>query len=357
MNDNLKMKITAEAKDGRGYIRITDVLHPYSETGSAAAVRLAVDSFLNQNIRKASIYISSKGGDVFEGEDIANELDRLDEVELILGATACSAVTKLVAKYYTTAQEGTKIMIHWPKLSTYGSIDKIEGDLKLLKDISNDYVASYAKKMGISAEDVTAILNKGDVWYTAKEALDNKLINAINQPKETPKAAYEALITAVAIDEKTHEDDKKLKMDRIKMIAALGLAADATDEQILDAAKKAKDNAQKLADIKAKEDAELGTRAKALIAKAVVDKKIKPELVATYEALANADYEGTKKAIEAMTAIPKLSAELDGTAEGKIEARKDWNFDKWQEEDPMGLQALAETEPERFDKLFKGEKI
>jgi hypothetical protein len=213
--------------------------------------------------------------------------------------------------------------------------------------------------MGITEDAVTAILNKGDVWFTAKEALDNKLINAINQPKATPKAAYEAMITAVATDDEQAQDEKnkKFKMDRIKMIAALGLAADATDEQVFEAAKKAKENADKLAQINAQEQAAKGTKVKALIADAVKAKKLKPELVETYEALATANFEGTKKAIEAMTAIPKLSAELEGTAADKLEARKDWDFDKWQDKDPLGLQAIAETEPERFEKLFKGEKI
>lgn len=347
-----KMKVRAEAKQGRGYIRITDTISVNSETGSAAAVRLAVDSFLRDGINKATVYVSSQGGDVFEANDIENELDRLDEVELVLGAMAASAVTKWVAKYYTIALASTKIMIHKPKLTSYGNHDKIKGDLKLLEDLTNDYRSAYAVKMGISEVEVDALWDKGDKWITAPEALKMKLINAINAPRNTPLAIHEAMLTACAnCETEIPETQNNLKMDRIKMISALGLAADATDEQILEAAQQARTSAQALSVVNQQKEADKKVAAKALVTAAVKDKKLKADLADTYEAFAVADFEGTKTAIEAMVVVPKLSGELGGDA-SEAESRKDWTFAIWQDKDPKGLEKMAHENAEEFDKLF-----
>lgn len=351
-NTLTKMKVTAEAKEGRGYIRITDTISANSETGCAAAVRLAVDSFLRDGINKATVYVSSQGGDVFEANDIENELDRLDEVELVLGAMAASAVTKWIAKYYTIALASTKIMIHKPKLNSFGNQDKVKGDLKLLEDLTNDYRSAYALKMGITEVEVDALWDKGDKWITAPEALAMKLINAINTPRNTPLATHQAMLTACAnCENETPETQNNLKMDRIKMIAALGLAADATDEQILEAAQNARTSAQALSLVNQQKEADKKAAAKALITAAVKDKKLKADLADTFEAFAISDYEGTKTAIEAMAIVPMLSGQLGADAH-KAESRKDWTFAKWQDADPKGLEEMAHNHPEDFDKLF-----
>ena len=33
-------------------------------------------------------------------------------------------------------------------------------------------------------------------------------------------------------------------------------------------------------------------------------------------------------------------------------ARADWDFKKWQSDDPKGLEKMAEAEPEKFAELF-----
>lgn len=137
-------------------------------------------------------------------------------------------------------------------------------------------------------------------------------------------------------------------MERDQLIAALGLAADATDEQI----------AQAVADNKAAADAAKAaaqdvqaaakTRAAKLVAQAINDKKIDASQKETYESLAEANYAATEKAIEDMVPKPKLSAMIGKTqtVASTLQARKDWTLDDWLDKDPEGLKEMKEEHPE-----------
>ena len=48
---------------------------------------------------------------------------------------------------------------------------------------------------------------------------------------------------------------------------------------------------------------------------------------------------------------PNISAMIHKGNAGTA-ARMNWDFDKWQNEDPKGLEKLAKDEPEEFQKLF-----
>lgn len=364
------MKITAEAQEGRGYIRITDAIGTYSETGSAAVVRAAVDSFLRDGIRRVTVYATSPGGSTFEMEDIIIELERLDEVDVYLGAMAASAITRLVARFHTTADERTKLMIHKPEASIYGNSEIVKSKLGLLESIEGDYRRDYAKKMGITEAQVDLIW-KQEKWYTAQEALKDKLINAVGKPPHTPQAIHDAMVTAcAACDEQpappkppqpepapntpNEESVTNKKMDRLQMIAALGLAADATDAEILAAAKKAKIASDQLDAVTATAKAAREKRGKELVAKALLEKKITVDVVATYEAWAMEDPDKMEAVLAALPVVPKLSTETgkDGDGkEGEANDRKAWTLAEWQDKDPVGLEKLYNEKPSEFEKL------
>jgi ATP-dependent protease ClpP protease subunit len=354
--------ITSEVRSGVAYIRIVDAINEYGEA-SAAVVRLQVDSFLSQGITKAEVYTNSRGGDCFEATEIANELERFgnENVSLKVGALAASAATFLLAKFKSVANPNSQIMIHMPSLGTYGNIASIESDLVLLRNTTAIYKTAYAAKTGKTEEEIETLWSKGDVWLTAAQALELKLIDGITGDEELEITAevrtiLEACGAPVIPDLTTKQTDDTMKRELI--IAALGLAADATDEQIETALKAAKEKAdmldgqQETAATKAEKDA------KTLVAKHLNRKVIKADMVETYESWAKVDLEGCKMALEAMTPIPKLSAELKGNGhnEPNLEARSGWTYDKWMEEDPKGLEALADTNTEEFNRLFNSNK-
>ena len=54
------------------------------------------------------------------------------------------------------------------------------------------------------------------------------------------------------------------------------------------------------------------------------------------------------------TGAPNISAHIQSGVPGAgvVAGRETWDLDKWQKEDPKGLEALATAEPEKFKTLF-----
>lgn len=350
------VQITAEARSGVAYFRIVDVINTYS-MASSAEVRSQVDLFLSQGIQQAEVYVSSRGGDVFEADDMATEFERFGKENVLIrtGAVCASAATIFLTKFKSVAQPNSQIMIHRPRLGVFGDIPAIEADLVLLKNKTADYKTAYAVKTGKSDEDIETLWSKGDVWLTAQQAREMGLIDEIEGSDALEVTAEDVTILeacgAPNIPEVTNQTIEP-KMDRNLLISALGLPADATDAQIEAAAKKAKEAQNTLdAQVETEEDKKDKAAKKLVATLGIGQKRIKADVVAHYESWAKHDYEGCKAALEAMTPIPQLSAHLD-TLTTKLEARADWTFEKWQDEDPKGLEAMADSDPDVFNSLF-----
>jgi ATP-dependent Clp protease protease subunit len=351
--------ITAEARSGIAYIRIVDAISEYG-MASSVEVRSQVDSFIRQGITTAEVYINSRGGDCFEADEMCNELERFgtENVSVRIGAVAASAATIFLAKFKSTAKPNSQIMIHRPRLGVYGDMQKIESDIVLLRNKTADYKTAYATKTGQTEEEIETLWSKGDVWLTAQEALEMKLIDGIEGTETIDVTAEDVSILEACgapIIPQVTQQIKKPVMDKNVLIAALGLSADATDEQIqkaLEEGKAAKGQLDAKAE-NAKDKAK--DAAKKLVAHHLNKRKvIKADMVANYENWAEHDFEGCKAALESMTPIPQLSAQLDIVTE-KLEARKDWNFSKWEEEDPKGLAAMADNDHAAFEKLLNAQ--
>src|SRR5690606_20888997 len=104
----------------------------YTET-SATRVREIVDDFLAKGISETEVYVNSRGGSTIEAVEIANELKRLPNVTIKVGAIAASAATYLMAKFRNSGYSNSQFMIHRPQIGTQGDIEKVKSDLKSLE--------------------------------------------------------------------------------------------------------------------------------------------------------------------------------------------------------------------------------
>jgi ATP-dependent Clp protease protease subunit len=347
----LKTQITCEAKQGTAYIRIIDLISESSEA-SAAHVRTQVDSFLSQGIKDAEVYVNSRGGSVLEGIEIVNALSSFDNVTIKVGALAASAATYLTACFYTVAKSTSQFMFHRPRLATYGDVNMIEADLKLLRNTTDEYKQRYAKKTGKTPEEIEALWNNGDLWLNASEALHHGFINAIEDTQGTEVTALDLeILTAcgapvIPVLSPEIIDQSMNQMEKKEIISALGLPADATDEQIIAAAKEAKKKAEQHDQAQEDQEATLSARAEKLINQAVKDKKITAAHKDRYIRLAVADYDNTSAILEAMAAPQKLSASLK-RSEGAGEDRKGWTLEDYLEKAPEVYAQMKEDEPEQ----------
>lgn len=352
MSIRTQIQIKASTHNGQAVIRITSVVGANTDDQSnSEALRKSVDAFLSQGVTKARVYINSPGGSVFEANEIVNELKRFADVKIELGALAASAATYIIAHFHTTAKRNTRLMIHKPMGGAEGTVDEFKSYLKLLQSLTEDYRNAYATKMGITAEKVDELWGKGDYWMTAQEALAIKLIDAI-EGEGTVTKTDAMMIAACGFKDKIKITNI---VEREQLIQILGLQADATDEQILTALQDAKSKADQF-DASQQEDEEQSAeqKAEALVNAAIVGKKLTAAQKATFVALAVANLEGTRAAIDAMPVIKPISSQIVPPGSGRSKEdkeRAEWDLDKWLEEDPEALAEMEKTDPKKFEIL------
>lgn len=142
-------------------------------------------------------------------------------------------------------------------------------------------------------------------------------------------------------------------MDRNKLIAALGLEATATDEQIEAAAKSAKEDSAKLAQVEAKAASDNKAKAETLVAQAITDKKITADMKDHYVNMATANYDSVEAVFKGMQGVkaPEIVPGGDGPSGDDIKARASWTLDDYLEKAPEALAKMEQDDPEQFKKL------
>lgn len=363
MAQEITRKITAEIKGVNGAsvaaFRIVDYIGEW-ENSNSRSIREHVDAMLAENVNEAEVYINSRGGNVFESTEIANELARFKLVKVRVGALAASAATYLTSKFTTLANANSQFMIHRPKLSTNGDVDEIESGLKLLKNITADYKATYAKKTGKTEDDIETMWAKGDYWMTAREALHHGFIDDIANETEAVTARDVALLEACGapVIPQTKPQNILSSMERNKIIAALGLAADASDEQIETRAAQLKLKAGSYDSLIEANKQKAVKKAGQLVAEAVKARKITADEAEKYEKMAVADYDFVADVLAKMGNTPKLSAALQTGNTGDVYAG--WTLNDYLEKDPDALMQLQKDNPEAYkaleDNYFKTSK-
>lgn len=344
-----KTFIEASSAGSTGTIKIIDRIGEWSQS-SSATIRAIVDDYLKTGITEVEVYINSAGGNCFEATEMCNDLKRLPNVTVKIGAVAASAATYFMTQFPSVAYPNSQIMIHRPKLGTYGDIVTIKADLKLLENTTDEYKNAYSTKMNKPIEDIEAFFAQGDYWMTANEAKLNGLLDSILDQTEIVTAESIKILEAIAapIIPKIINENKK-QMERTVLISRLKLSADATDAQIEAALTALQEQAGKTETLEASAKSTLEANAKALIDQAVADKKFTADLAPHYSKLANADFEGTKTIIDAMIGVEKLSAQLE---EGASAAGRDkWTMEDYQTQDPEALMEMMTKDPEKFKKL------
>ncbi|WP_438710853.1 ATP-dependent Clp protease proteolytic subunit [Aquimarina muelleri] len=361
-NKTRPLQLTAESKDGKAYIRIIGRIANWNANNSNDFQK-KIDELLKTHT-EADVYINTMGGDVFEAIEMNNVLKGFEKVIITVGALAASSGTFFTSSYYTKVYPTTQLMIHKPSVGGGGNEDELANKLKLAQNATKKLVDIYSKKTGKTKKQIETLLNSGDYWMSAEEALKEGFVDEIIKEEGQVSAedvtileACGAPILPKATIQKTNQKQEQI-MNREELIAFLGLEANATDAEIKAAQKAMKVDALKqrqadadAADVEANADAK---KVETLVNKGVADKKFTADEAPTYTELATANYEATEKAINAMPSKPKLSADLNGGKGGDntIEAsRKDWTLDDYLEKDPEAYEKMKSEKPEQAEAL------
>jgi ATP-dependent Clp endopeptidase proteolytic subunit ClpP len=306
------------------------------------------------------LHLHCPGGDVFEGNVIYNAIkESTKPVDVYIdGMAASMASVIMLAGRKIYMAENAFIMIHAPHTFSCGNAEDLEKAAHLLRSIETNFIDAFCARTGKEKEAVAEWL-QGDNWFNAKEASEEKLIDGIVGASDVKMGATQedlkktnatALLQRFeAITNTYYQPQNNNQMDKQSLIDKLGLTGVTaqSDDAAIEAAIQAKINAgdAKVAEMKTKQ-------INAAIDAAIAAKKITEEKRALYQGI------GEKSGIEALNEVldgikvqaPSITSQL--TPKNSAEARADWDWEKWQKEDPRGLEALAETDHDKFQALY-----
>lgn len=343
-----RMVITSEMKGVNAQIKILDYIGRYNN--DSTTIREVVEHLLDSNVEHTEVYINSQGGAVMEATEIVNELKRLKNVTVKVGALAASAATYIMSHFYTIAGTSSQIMIHKPSMSTSGNKDEIKSDLKALENMTADYLNVYAKKTGKTIAEIEKLWSNGDYWMTAEEALSNKFIDKIEEEEVEVMGGESLLLEAVGAPSIPEIYQQTKKANEMKVIiSALKLAENANDHEVLAKIKALQIKAAAYDTLLEEQKKSLKQRAEALVNQAIIEKKIPASQKETYQKLAEMDFESVDALVKGMTAVPKISDGLDK----KSTAGVNWTMEEYLENDPEALQVLQKEDPEKYQALEK----
>ena len=327
-----------------------------------------------------TIRLHTIGGSVFDGNLMYNTLrdSKADvRIEIIGIAASMGAILALSRPKVYMAENGF-LMIHPPSGTTQGTAEEHIASANLLTSISEVFIKNLMGRTGKDANYVKKWL-VGDNWFNAEAALTEGLIaDTIESQAEllesitpTNMSGTEVYNQFTAALELKNELQTKLNPMKQQIINDLGLpnvTAESSDTAVIEAVKahyeqkekemqakldqasKAKDKLEKL-EAKIKEDEQ--NRITAVLDAAQKTGKITAAQVSTYKSIAeNSGVEALETVLESIPVRKGIAGEFGATG-GQGSYRADWDFDKWQKEDPRGLEAMQKEDPEGFKALLK----
>lgn len=152
-------------------VLIFDEIKP--ETAKAVAEQL-------RDKRPATVRINSPGGDLASGLAICSSIQAHGNVTVAAEGVAASAASlPLCVAHRAIAAENAMMMIHGPWLNIAGTANELRGAALALDKFADQIVAMYSRKTRKLANEIKAVLEKGDTWLTALEAKTFGLIDDI----------------------------------------------------------------------------------------------------------------------------------------------------------------------------------
>lgn len=369
-----ELSIKAVNTNGTLVIQIDGDIYEYYN--GSRQLKRALREMESSDQKDLHFYIKTNGGDVFEGNEMCNLVKAYKKKHNCKAYAKCGAIVASAGTYFLKVMDEVDVpaniqgMIHKPHGGTYGNEDDWESNLKLLKNITADYVKSYAVMFKKTEDEIRTMLQK-DYWMNATEMVDIGLATRIiddevidEETQAMLKACNAPQILAIGTkqslgDTATDENSDFMKID----YKALGLPKDATEEQVnarIAALANAEKNAKNLVAAAQKREAEAAeAKVMQVINAALATKQIQADEVDEFKALLALDFDTTKSIIDKRPKLKALSTGVKpvgvdlGDEESGIDAsRKDWDYAKWAENDPEGFAALMGSHPDEAERLI-----
>ena len=312
-----------------------------------------------------NLHIHCYGGSVIEGNLIYNAIAQCKKpVDVYvdgLAASMGSVIIMAARKIYMA--KNAFLMVHAPSACVVGTAEEMEKEALLLRKMENVLIAAYAKRTGNKEDDIKEWM-KGDNWFSAEDALLENLCDGVVDvfdadilPKdvEITKLSASALMRHAALFNNLNKHQEMDKKSLIEKFGLTGVTPDSSDAEIM-AALEAKFNEgtngkkaaeEELANMKKKQITDA-------VSEAIKANKIPESQRANYVAI------GEKNGIETLTSIlgeikvaqPSIIGALGKQGGSPSNERDSWDWEKWQANDPRGLEKMKVEDPDKFKALY-----
>lgn len=322
------------------------------------------------------------GGSVFEGVVMQTALKRCkSKVIFFIDGVAASMITQVMLDAdEVRISENAFVMVHSPITYISGTAKQLTEAARLLASMEKNFARNYARKTGKSEKEVQKWFDGNDYWFSADEAKAEGLVDEVEEPvvsnivtldKPTEQGQEEqvygrfAALFEVTNQENSIENNNNMKKELIAKFNLTGVTEASTDAEI-QAALQAKFDAEKESgktQMKAAVEAVIAGVEKAT--GKTYDTGIRAQLVTvgetsgleTLQAMLGLNAPAATPAAQTPTAatpaLPTVVNLMQTVSTTVAEERKGWNWDKWQAEDPDGVEALEKNDPEAFKALYK----
>lgn len=137
------------------------------------------------------VEINSGGGDVFSGSEIYTALKSYqgNVIVKIVGLAASAASVIAMAGKKVVMSPTAQMMIHNVSSMASGDHRDMAHASEVLKNANDTIANAYRLKSGKSQKELLDLMNK-ESWFTAQQALDNKLIDEVMFSNSTLVASF-----------------------------------------------------------------------------------------------------------------------------------------------------------------------
>ena len=150
---------------------------------SADYVRSEISKAQSQGSKEIKLIINSRGGSVYEGFSIYNDLQDagLKITAYIHGF--CGSIATLIASAasYVEMSETAQYMIHNASGGAQGTANEIKSTAEALSQIDTILAQNYAKKTNKSIEDIMSMMDK-TTYMTPQQAKELGFVDAVRMP-------------------------------------------------------------------------------------------------------------------------------------------------------------------------------
>ena len=331
--------------------------------------------FLAANgVEKVIIDINSKGGNIKEGFSIYQSIKDYP------GKTVTRVIGIAASMAGMISQAGDeRIIMDYGLFHTHGPQPPAgqKADAALINIMRGSLKTILKSKAAITDEKAEKLLNSENL-FTAVEALNLGFFDRIESSQTSIKLDINNTIEELYEMANNFINTKTNKME--KVFSFLGLDNAANEEAVLKTLEELKNDAEKVEELnnalteKTEKVAELmasieaqavevtdllnkvnelkKSAAEALINEAVKSGKLQKDSVEKWLEMAQNDLESAKELLKGLGTSPKAQEIVNEFEAEETENRKDWDYQKWSEDDPKGLLKMKNESPAQFNELL-----